>query len=180
MNDESASARFRSIVLSNLDAAHNLAWWLTRNEHDAADVVQDACVKAWRFFGDFRGEGGVGGADGKAWLLRIVRTTAATIRRGSRERPISLEAAGADTAGPERRPDPGASMALATNALAVNEAIESLPEPLREILILRDVEGLSYAQIATVLEAPPGTVMSRLSRARDALRDAMLARGAKE
>jgi RNA polymerase sigma-70 factor (ECF subfamily) len=167
-------ADFRSVVLSNLDAAHNLAWWLTRDEHEAADVVQEACLKAWRFFGDYRG------GDAKSWLLSIVRTTAATRKRRRREDTVSEEAPETGARAPAGSDDPIRPLLRQVDGHMVNQTIASLPDPFREVLVLREVEGLSYAQIAAVVGVPVGTVMSRLARARDAARDLLRARLEKE
>jgi len=163
------NARFQSIVLSSLDAAHNLAWWLTRDEQEAADVVQEACLKAWRFFPGFRG------GDGKCWLLSIVRTTVLSRARLRRKGAMIADVAGPEAPSAPRTDEPLAPLLQAADRQTINDAIASLSDTFREVLVLRDVEGLSYAQIATVLGAPVGTVMSRLSRARDAARDALRA-----
>jgi RNA polymerase sigma-70 factor, ECF subfamily len=154
-------AAFQRLVLSNLDAAHNLAWWLVRNDAEAADIVQEACLKAWRGFGSFRG------GDGCSWLLAIVRTTAySQMRRGEAEDVAMARKAVTEPArGAEPRRFDGE---------AVRAAMRRLPAPQREVLVLCDLEGLSYAQIGLVIGIPAGTVMSRLSRARDALRERLL------
>lgn len=174
MDQDERSAAFRAIVLSNLDAAHNLAWWLTHDEHEAADAVQDACLKAWRSFAAFRG------GDAKAWLLSIVRTT--VISRKRRERSVATPAAAtrAEEAAAPRNDNPIAPLLHAVDRRLVDQAIASLPDSFREVLVLREMEGLSYAQIAIVVGAPIGTVMSRLSRARDAARELLRARIGKE
>ncbi len=161
-------------MLSNLDAAHNLAWWLTRDEHEAADAVQDACLKAWRFFSGFRG------GDGKSWLLSIVRTTVLSRARQGR---VAMLVGDADErlAAPGAHADePIAPLLRRADRRIINDAVASLPDALREVLVLREIEDLSYAQIATVVGTPVGTVMSRLSRARDAARAALRARLGKE
>jgi RNA polymerase sigma-70 factor (ECF subfamily) len=154
-------AAFQRLVLSNLDAAHNLAWWLVRNEAEAADIVQEACLKAWRGFGGFRG------GDGCSWLLAIVRTTAySQMRRGEVEDVAMARKAGTERAG-EAEP-------RRFDGEAVRAAMARLAAPQREVLVLCDLEGLTYAQIGLVIGVPAGTVMSRLSRARDALRERLL------
>jgi RNA polymerase sigma-70 factor (ECF subfamily) len=148
------------VVLPHLDAAYNLARWLVRNEHDAEDVVQEAVLKALRFFAGFRG------GDARGWLLTIVRNACYTWLR--KRRPADL----ADSLDEERHgredggPSPEAEVLRQAVGRSLRDALESLPLGLREAIVLRELEGLSYAQIASVAEIPIGTVMSRLSRAR--------------
>ncbi|MBI1189198.1 MAG: sigma-70 family RNA polymerase sigma factor [Tepidisphaera sp.] len=156
----SRKSRFEIAVMQHLDAAHNLAWWMTRNDHDAADAVQDACLKAWRFFDDLRA------ADAKAWFLAIVRTTVVD-RLRARKQYVELSEAAAIGNTP---PASGTS-----DVSRVHEVLAGLPHPWREVLVLREVEGLTYQQISVVLGVPAGTVMSRLSRARDAAHAALTA-----
>jgi RNA polymerase sigma-70 factor (ECF subfamily) len=164
------SRAFQQLVLAHLDAAHNLAWWLTRNDHDAAEVVQDACLLAWRSFDGFRD------GDARSWLLAIVRHAAySRLRRGDLD---LAPDAGEDVAGSD--PGPLGPLLQKASAGIVQEALYELATPHREILVLSDVEGLTYEQIGRVLRVPVGTVMSRLSRARDALRRMLLPRLKKE
>jgi RNA polymerase sigma-70 factor (ECF subfamily) len=155
------NASFDQVVLSHLDAAYNLARWLSGNDHDAADIVQEACVRALRGFGSFRG------GDARVWLLTIVRNTAFSWLRGA-------DRSGGDESGAvwadDAAPDPAAALDFALSREEVRNALEELPLTAREIIVLRDIEGLSYKSIAVVLALPEGTVMSRLARARDALR----------
>lgn len=166
--------RFEDVVLPHLDAAYNLARWLTRNDADAADVVQEAMLRALTYFDGFRGE------SAKAWLLTIVRN--ACFRWLERNRPAALmplshevEAAiDAATARPESDapPDPETLLARRREAALLNDLIAELPPLFREILVLREMEDLSYRDIGDVLDVPIGTVMSRLARARALLKDA--------
>lgn len=174
MNDQEKRARFERLIMPHLDAAYNLAHWVTRNEHDAEEAVQEAFLRAYRFFGSFRGE------DGKAWLLAIVRNTCYTLhgQRGAGQheafdeelhQPDAL-AAGADN-----------TVCLSPEALAieratsemVNGALEELPATFRETLVMRELEGLSYKEIAKIADVPLGTVMSRLARGRQMLQQAL-------
>lgn len=148
-------------MLIHLDAAYNLARWLTRNDHDAQDVVQDACVRAFRAFDQFRG------GDARAWLLTIVRNTAFTLK-GARRPTVELNDQVHETPADDRI-DPQQVLLRAADAASVRASIESLPEELRCVIVLREMEGLSYKQIAGVLDVPIGTVMSRLSRGRERL-----------
>ncbi len=164
MEDRKKSVRFEQEILPHLDAAHNLARWLTGNDADAADVVQEASLRALSFFDGFRG------GDARAWLLRIVRNTCYTWLRQNRvDKMTSFDEAVHDVAGsaedPERR-----TLARADRRM-LQQAIEELPMEFREALVLREIEDLSYKDIAHVSGVPIGTVMSRLARARKLLRD---------
>ena len=157
-----ASRAFEETVLPHLDAAFNYARWLARNETEAEDVVQDACVRAMRFFSSLRDD------DARPWLLAIVRNTwySRVSRRGT-----TMEAA-LDTTGDERPDDaldPEERLLQQHTVERVRAAIEQLPPDYREVLVLREMEGLSYKEIAAVVQVPLGTVMSRLARARERL-----------
>ncbi|HEY8747486.1 MAG TPA: sigma-70 family RNA polymerase sigma factor [Tepidisphaeraceae bacterium] len=152
--------RFESTVLVHLDAAYNLARWLNRSDHDAQDVVQDACVRAFRAFDQFRG------GDARAWLLTIVRNTSFSLKSG-RKPVVELNEEIHETA--DDQLDPHLIASRASDARRVREAIEELAEELRSVIVLREMEGLSYKEIAGVLGVPIGTVMSRLSRGREKL-----------
>ena len=157
-----ASRAFEETVLPHLDAAFNYARWLARNETEAEDVVQDACVRAMRFFSSLRDE------DARPWLLTIVRNT--WYSRVSR-RATTTEAA-LDTTGDERPDDaldPEERLLQQHTVERVRAAIEQLPADYREVLVLREMEGMSYKEIAAVVQVPIGTVMSRLARARERL-----------
>ena len=154
-------ARFEAQVLPHLDAAYNLARWLTRDPHDAEDVVQDACVRALRYLASMR--------DGEArpWFLTLVRhaTYDWLGRQGPRAGDEGLAEIAADTAAepPQCAERRGDSRALA-------QAIGALALPYREVIVLRELEELSYREIAQIADIPIGTVMSRLARARALLR----------
>jgi RNA polymerase sigma-70 factor (ECF subfamily) len=159
-------AHFGSVVLPNLDAAYNLAHWLTGNRTDAEDVVQDASLRA------FRGIRGFAGGSTRAWVLSIVRNTAYSWLRQNCPAAIvfvedleAVEAAHARPGGPDVE-TPEAELIAKTDAEHLRAAIAALPMPFRETLVLRDIEGLDYREIAEATEAPIGTVMSRLARAR--------------
>lgn len=164
-------SRFEAVALPHLDAAYSLARWLTRNDADAADVVQDAYLRALRYFDSYR-EG-----NARSWLLRIVRRTAYSWLE--RNRPAELVALEAAEEGGEAG---GAELAAAgdTEVLLLNRSdlrrldrlLEGLAAPLREAIVLRELHELGYREIAEVTGVPIGTVMSRLSRARTALRRA--------
>jgi RNA polymerase sigma-70 factor (ECF subfamily) len=150
--DDAAQAVAAAAVLPHLDAAFNLARWMTRDEHDAADVVQDAYIRAMRFAGTFRG-GGSGGA--KAWLLAIVRNAALDHLRARKSHGRQEEIGGDDldrqVACDAERFDPQAILLRAANAERVRGAIEALPVGLREVVVLREMEELSYKEIAAAI-----------------------------
>jgi RNA polymerase sigma-70 factor (ECF subfamily) len=162
-----SASKFEKIVLPHLPSAYNLARWLLGADSDAEDVVQEACLRAYEHFDGFRG------GDARAWLLTIVRNSAFTTLRKLPARPETLSldddlldepALGGGSMGTE---------SAALEAISLQElrrAIDLLPPEYREVVILRDMEGLPYLEIAGVIDAPIGTVMSRLSRARRRLR----------
>jgi len=154
---------FEEAVMPHLDAAYNLARWLMRNEDDAQDMVQEAYLRALRFFGGFHG------TDARAWLLTIVRNTCYTWLKRNRSMELSGDFEEAVLTIESDEPDPEASHMLQVRAQLVNEAIEKLPIEFREVVILRELEELSYKEIAEITGIPIGTVMSRLSRARKRL-----------
>jgi RNA polymerase sigma-70 factor, ECF subfamily len=159
-----APSKFESVVLEHLDAAHNLARWLLRNDQDAQDVVQESCMKALRAFDSYRG------GDFRAWFLAIVRNSSFTLLRRNK----SLQGAigeqslevGAEIAADCEVYDPQTIAIRAADANLVRRAIDSLPDVLREAVVLREMEGLSYKEIGKITDVPIGTVMSRLARGR--------------
>jgi RNA polymerase sigma factor (sigma-70 family) len=155
--------RFEEVVLPHLDAAFNYARWLTKNEADAEDVVQDASLRALRFFSSLRGE------DARAWLLTIVRNTwyGRFRRRESPNQKTDLDDKMDDR--PDDGLDPEALLMQQRAVDDVHAAIEQLPVDFREVIVLRELEGLSYREIAAVIAIPMGTVMSRLARGRERL-----------
>jgi RNA polymerase sigma factor (sigma-70 family) len=154
---------FAETVLPHLDAAFNYARWLTKNDTDAEDVVQDACVRAIRFFASLRDD------DARAWLFAIVRNTWYT--RVSRRDVLANEAFVSNIrAEPaDAALDPEARLLQQHAVVRVRTALEQLPLDFREVMVLREIEGLTYKEIAAVIGAPIGTVMSRLARGRERL-----------
>jgi RNA polymerase sigma-70 factor (ECF subfamily) len=162
------AGRFEQLVLPHLDAAYNLARWLVRNQQDAQDIVQESYLRAFRFFSGFQG------GDPRAWLLKIVRNTSYSFLE--KNRPASLaeefdEKIHATEAGP---PDAESEMVRSIESRLLHEALDELPITFREILILRELEGLSYKEISEVVNVPMGTVMSSLARGRGRLREILL------
>lgn len=160
------NARFRAVVLPYIDEAYRLARWLTGNGTDAEDVVQDASLRAFRAIRHYAG------GNPRAWLLSIVRNTAYSWLRKNRPTTIvsvdDLEAVELEHVKTDERRDdtPEASLIAKVDAERLRAAIADLPAPFRETLVLRDIEGLDYREIAEATEVPIGTVMSRLARAR--------------
>ena len=165
---------FEQLAVPHLDAAHNLAYWLVRNRPDAEDIVQDAFLRAYRAFATFRGD------DIKPWLLAIVRNVAyrwlAVRQRTSNV--VSIEEAFNSRASDQsdqalaawEEPSAEALLIGAQERALILDALAKLPPAFREVLVLREIEDLSYGEIADVIGSPIGTIMSRLSRARAELR----------
>ena len=162
-------ASFEAMMLPCMDAAHNLARWLLRNEQDAQDVVQEAYLRAFRSFAGFRG------SNGRAWLLTIVRNTAYTLLKKNRAVDLTtafdeeIHATGYESV------SPATILEHAEDAELIKNAMDGLPAEFREILILRHQENLSYNEIGDILKIPIGTVMSRLARARGKLKQYLAA-----
>jgi len=156
---------FEEVILPHLNAAYNLARWLTRNEHDAQDAVQEAYLRAFRFFDGYRG------GDGKSWLLEIVRNTCFTFLRREKRNVMSVVFDEAAHTLAVNSPNAEEALVEASKKTIMRNCIEGLPEAFREVLVMRELEEMSYRQIADVAGVPAGTVMSRLSRARKRLED---------
>jgi len=166
LRDEDSTRSFERSVLPHLDAAYNLARWLTRDDAAAQDVVQESCLRAFQFQDGFRGD------DGRAWLLAIVRNTCFTWMQQNRPGQTAsfdeeLHSPASELASPQ------AALQRSEDREAVRRAVEELPAEYREAIVLRELEGLSYKQIAAVAGIPIGTVMSRLARARSRLQQVL-------
>src|ERR1700675_2421714 len=167
MPQQNPAPNFEQAVLPHLDAAYNLARWLMRNQQDAEDVVQEAYLRSFRFFPGFRG------GDPRAWLLKIVRNTCYTWLHVNRplQDPTEFDE---NLFRPDScAPNPEEALLQNDSDTLVRKALEKLPPNFREVLILRELEGMSYREIADITGMPAGTVMSSLSRARGRLHQAM-------
>ena len=150
--------RFEAVALPHLDAAYTLARYLMRDDAAAQDVVQEAYLRALKYFDRYRG------GDARAWVLAIVRNTSHTWRRQASEPPVEFDERLHSESVAEHTPE--AALLRAADRDMVRRALDQLPLDLREAIVLREIQGLSYKEIADVAGIPIGTVMSRLSRAR--------------
>ena len=161
---------FEDALLPHLNAAYNLARWLTRNPDDAQDVVQEAYLRAFRFFGGFHG------SDGRSWFLAIVRNTCYTWLKQNKSLVLVSEFDDNLYLSESEAPDPETSQVLKSESAIVMAAVDQLPLEFREVIVLRELEELSYKEISLLLNVPIGTVMSRLARARKRLQKSLCKR----
>ena len=174
MSDQSKVVRFEQIALPHLAAAYNLARWLVHNDHDAEDLVQEALLRAFKSFGGYYG------GDPRAWVLTIVRNTCYTWLQKNRILAHAesiddhLDEAGMDFA------DPETLLLQSVDIHTVRQALQELPVEFREVVVLREMEFLSYKEIANIVDLPLGTVMSRLARGRKRLHALLTERMGKE
>jgi len=159
---------FGDVVLPHLDAAYNLARWLVRSPEDAEDVVQEACLRALKFFAGYHG------GDSRAWLLKIVRNASYSFLEKNRPAELAVEFDETVHSAESREPHAEAALLQSADSRMVREALEDLPVNFRELLVLRELEGMSYKEIAEVMGAPIGTVMSGLARGRAQLKSRLL------
>ena len=171
MGDDENWRRFELLAMPHVDAAYNLARWLTHNDHDAQDVVQETLMRALRYMGGFRGD------NARAWLLQIVRHSCFTWLKENRPAERMFLDDTDDTMHEIAAPTADEPQAVAmrkADRLQINQAIADLPFVYREVLVLRELEDFSYKDIARIADIPVGTVMSRLARARGLLREALM------
>jgi RNA polymerase sigma factor (sigma-70 family) len=164
MNDEQTRTRFETLLLPLMKDAYNLSRWLMKNQEDAEDMVQESYLRAYRFFGSFHE-----GTNCRAWFLRVVRNTCYTAlgAHDLKQKQVSLDSEVDEIE--DTSPLPPVSLCKKATVEAVREAIATLPVDFREVVVLRELEGLSYKEISEVSGVPLGTVMSRLARARHQL-----------
>src|SRR5258707_15870447 len=163
MNDQERLTRFESEMLPLMNDAYNLARWLVQNDQDAHDMVQEAYFRAFRFFGGMRG------ATSRAWLIRIVRNVCYDHLRKRQVSTDSSDSKQEDL--PDTGPSPEAVLETKSEIAAVRKALANLPEDFRTVLVLREMEELSYREISEITQVPIGTVMSRLAWGRQHLTD---------
>ena len=174
MPDQSKVGRFEEIALPHLNAAYNLARWLIHDDNEAEDIVQEAYLRAFKFFGGFYG------GDSRAWLLTIVRNTCYTWLQQNRVLRLADSIDDKiDEVGPTDS-DPETLLLQSVDSQMVRQALQDLPVEFREVVVLREMEGLSYKEIANVVDIPIGTVMSRLKRGRTRLHELLTKRMGKE
>jgi RNA polymerase sigma factor (sigma-70 family) len=155
--------RFDALILPHLDDAYTLACYLLRDEHDAQDVVQDAALRAFRYFDGYHG------GDARAWFMAIVRNCCLTWQRRHRHDRLTTPLAPQHASAARESREADDQAIEESDRAAINRAVAELPVEFREVIILREVQGMPYAQISTVVGVPIGTVMSRLSRGRKRL-----------
>ncbi|HEY7318427.1 MAG TPA: sigma-70 family RNA polymerase sigma factor [Candidatus Binatia bacterium] len=164
MGEKDKLARFEQAILPHMDAAYNLARWLTRNEQDAQDMVQEAYLRAFKFFDAFHG------VDGRAWLLTIVRNACYTWLHQNRAHEMTTTFDEEIHSIESETSNPAALVLQSADHQILRQALDELPVEYREAVVLRDLEGFSYKEIADIVNVPTGTVMSRLARARERLK----------
>jgi RNA polymerase sigma factor (sigma-70 family) len=167
VQEQSQRARFEQMVLPHLNAAYNLARWLTRNDHDAEDMVQEAYLRAFKFFGGFYG------GDSRSWLLTIVRNTCYTWLQQNRAHELTTMFDEEIHSVASAASNPETLLLQSANTQVLRQALEALPVEFREVVVLRELENLSYKEIADIANLPLGTVMSRLARARKRLQQCL-------
>src|SRR6267154_5174587 len=167
LEEQDKQARFEETIMPHLDAAYNLARWLTRNEHDAEDVAQDAVLRAFKFFGGFHG------GNSRSWLLSIVRNTAYTWLQKNRKHETATVFSEEEHDVEDLASNPEVLLLRKADHEEIIRAVEELPVEFREVIILRELEGMSYKEIAEMSDVPIGTVMSRLARARKQLQQCL-------
>ena len=167
---QSKAVRFEEIALPHLSAAYNLARWLVRNDHDAEDVVQEAYLRAFKYFGGYRG------GESRTWLLTIVRNSCYTWLQRNRARELTDSIDETHEEVPLDFSNPESRLLQAADTQMVREAVAELPLEFREVVVMRELEELSYKEIATIADLPIGTVMSRLARGRKRLHSLLATR----
>ena len=171
-SEREKAERFESIVMPHLDAAYNLARWITRREEAADEAVQEAYLRAYRYFDSFTG------GDGRVWLLAIVRNCCLSSYRRQKGVEVAFDERAHTVQSGELTPEQTLLKKDATRS--VRHCIDALPREFREVLVMREIEGLSYKEIADVMGVPMGTVMSSLSRARQKMREQLAESARKE
>ncbi len=166
--EQSKQALFEQTILPHIDAAYNMARWIVNNDEDAQDLVQESYLRAYKYFSSYQG------GNSRSWLLTIVRNTCYTWLQQNRAQELNVELNEETAAGEGEAGDPAALAQVSADRQAVADALARLPVGYRELVILREQEGMSYKEIALIAGIPIGTVMSRLARARQRLKECLV------
>ncbi len=167
LKEQDKQAQFEQIILRHLDAAFNLARWMIGNEQDAEDIVQESFLRAYKYFSSYQG------GNGRSWLLTIVRNTCYTWLRENQAQGLTVDLNEEMVNAEAQAEDPEQCLQIKVDQQSVIRALEKLPVESRELIVLRELEEMSYKEIASVAGVPIGTVMSRLARARQRLKECL-------
>ena len=165
LKDQDKQAQFEQTVLPHINAAFNLAHWLINNDQDAEDIVQESCLRAYKYFSSYQG------GNSRAWLLTIVRNTCYTWLHENQAQGLTVDLDDELSSIELDSADPEQCLQIKVDQQSVSRALEELPAVYRELIVLREMEALSYKEIALIAGVPIGTVMSRLARARQQLKE---------
>jgi RNA polymerase sigma-70 factor (ECF subfamily) len=164
LNNQDRQAQFEQTILPHINAAFNLARWMIKNDQDAEDVVQESYLRAYKYFSSYQG------GDSRAWLLTIVRNTCYTWLHENQAQALTVDLDEEISSAEIDGDDPEQRLQIKADQQSVTHALEELPAAYRELIVLRELEGMSYKEIALIARVPIGTVMSRLARARQRLK----------
>ena len=165
--NQDKQAQFEQTILPHINAAFNLARWLIKNDQDAEDIVQESCLRAYKYFASYHG------GDSRAWLLTIVRNTCYTWLHDNQAQGLTVDLDEEMSTAASDGDDPEQRLQIQADQQSVTQALEELPAAYRELIVLRELEGMSYKEIALIAAVPIGTVMSRLARARQRLKECL-------
>ncbi len=167
LKEQDKQALFEQVILRHIDAAYNLARWMIRNNQDAEDIVQESFLRAYKYFSSYQG------GNGRSWLLTIVRNTCYTWLHENQAHGAPVDLNEEITSTELNVDDPEKCLQIKVDRQSVAQALEKLPVEYRELIVLRELEEMSYKEIALIAGVPIGTVMSRLARARQRLKDCL-------
>jgi RNA polymerase sigma-70 factor (ECF subfamily) len=165
--DQDKQAQFEQTILPHINAAFNLAHWMIRNDQDAEDIVQESYLRAYKYFSSYQG------GDSRSWLLTIVRNTCYTWLHENQAKGLTVDLDEEISSAEIDGDDPEQRLQIKADQESVTHALEELPAAFRELIVLRELEGMSYKEIALIAGVPIGTVMSRLARARQRLKECL-------
>ncbi len=167
LKEQAKQAQFEQTILRHIDAAFNLARWMIKNDQDAEDIVQESFLRAYKYFSSYQG------GNSRSWLLTIVRNTCYTWLQENRAQGLTVDLNEEISSSEFEMDDPEQCLQIKVDRQSVIQALEKLPVEYRELIVLRELEELSYKEIALIAGVPIGTVMSRLARARQRLKDCL-------